>query len=259
MRVLVLVLAVLAVSCGAYSTGLELLEEPIAGGSHPDIPDIPDEDGGQLVGFLEKLKAWMKTGNDKPKIPILDPLKKDHLELNINNQKTGIILQAALDNLRVLGLADFVVNKGDFKLIGLKANIDLTWKNIDLFTMYELIKARIQSPPIAFNGTGAILAILKDLRVSADAKLSMNADDKLFVKEIKMGIQLGKLEFTATGLLNDEEISQMISRIVSDLVPQILRDYPKEISEKSGELVKKVLDNVLSKLSLKDLIELIGS
>ncbi|XP_076647764.1 uncharacterized protein LOC143356177 [Halictus rubicundus] len=249
MRVLVLVLAVLAASCDAYSNSF-LLQEPIAGGS--------SNGGDQLVGFFEKLKDWMKKGHDKPAIPVLDPLKKDHLELNVDNEKMGIAVEGAVDNLRALGLSDFVVNRADFRLAGLQANVDLTWKNIDFFTMYKITKGKIP-PQMALYGEGAILAIAKDLQVAVEVRLTVNTDGKLYVRDIDLKIQLGELDFNATGLLYDEELSKIISQIISELVPQVLRDWPAEVSTNGGKLLKKVLDQVLSKLTITDLIEIIGS
>ena len=48
--------------------------------------DEYENKGGQLVGFLEKLKEYIKNGNPKLSIPVLDPLQIKNMSIDLNEK-----------------------------------------------------------------------------------------------------------------------------------------------------------------------------
>ncbi|XP_033335031.2 uncharacterized protein LOC117225507 [Megalopta genalis] len=245
MRVIVLVLTALAISCHAFEDDLYL---------HGPV-QIETFETGKLVGFLEKVKQWLKTGHEKPDIPVLDPLKKDHFELDITNEV--ITLKGTLDDLRATGLSDYDVLQGDFELAGLKAKIKLVWPDIDLMTKYHLTEAQLGGD-LKLWGTGNIMALVQGLAVDVNISISMDDDGKLYVKDLDVKIALKSLKFDATGLLDDDQTSKILSKIVSEVAPQILVDYQDKVSKLAGDLVRKVMNEMLSKLSIGDIIGMIS-
>lgn len=66
------------------------------------------------------------------------------------------------------------------------------------------------------------------------------------------------LQFKISGLYDDDEVSKLMSQIISELVPGILEDYQQKVSEIGGKLVTTVLNKVLSKLTVEELLALLG-
>ncbi|XP_076634825.1 uncharacterized protein LOC143348479 [Colletes latitarsis] len=248
MHLSAVVIAGMLVSCHAFMHG------EVNGKQSIDIEDYGTK-GGMLVGFLEKLKDILKTGNPDFGIPVLDPLKKEHVNVDLN-EKGVIELKGALDNFYVYGVSSYTVNQGDFKLAGFLANISLTWNEIDLMTEYN-VNGKL-ADLISIYGKGSIKVQGKDLTVKVDTKLSINEERKLYVKDLSLQVHLKQLEFKITGLNNDAELSRLVSNIVSDITPQLIEDYQKQLSQTVSPLVINQLNKLLKDMTLDKLINIIS-
>lgn len=61
-----------------------------------------------------------------------------------------------------------------------------------------------------------------------------------------------------TGLYNDEEVSKLLSKAITEVLPGLLDDYQTEISNYASPIIANTLNNkFLNNLSLKDLIDII--
>lgn len=61
-----------------------------------------------------------------------------------------------------------------------------------------------------------------------------------------------------TGFLHDEEISKMISAVISDMVPKLVRDYKNEIKSYVHPAIIKMADEFLSNKTLSDILDMLG-
>ncbi|KZC06942.1 hypothetical protein WN55_08179 [Dufourea novaeangliae] len=211
---------------------------------------------GALVGFLEKMKESLKKGDSKIGIPILDPLKVDHVDLNLNHKL--VQLEGTLDNIKAHGLSNYKVNRGDFKLGGFVVNASLTWNDIDLLTKYKITHGKLIDA-VSFFGEGIISAVVQGLTVEVNTKLSINDDMTLYVRTMDVSIHLKKFDLVITGLFDDAEMSKLISQIASELLPDLIDDYQQQLSKVGNKLVTNLLDGILSKLTLEDLLDMIGN
>lgn len=57
-----------------------------------------------------------------------------------------------LDNLRIAGLSDYQVNQGDFTITGLKANVSLLFRQINIMSRYNVSGTLIDE--ISYYGHG---------------------------------------------------------------------------------------------------------
>lgn len=64
-------------------------------------------------------------------------------------------LQGTLDDVEAHGLSEYVVEKGDLQLIGLIANVSLSWEQIDLQTKYKVTNGKLANT-ITLYGEGSI-------------------------------------------------------------------------------------------------------
>ncbi|CAK9815553.1 hypothetical protein ANTPLA_LOCUS8704 [Anthophora plagiata] len=226
-------------------------------------PDSSEEDvqldgatfqGGQLVGALEKFKDILKHGNQKLNIPILDPFRQAHMNIDLEAKKLFSV-KGTLDDTRAVGLSNYKVNKGDFTLAGLKANVSLTWDDISIMTKYNVKGTLVDS--ISFFGNGNLSAVLKGLTVTVDLKLSVK-DKKLYVADLVLHVHVKALPCKITGLFDDEEMSNTVSQIITETAPGILDDYQNQISKYASPKVAELMNNILKNFTLKDLMDLIN-
>ena len=242
MHLSVAVIAAILVACHAAVP-------PMHVGQPMEILEVFAEDG-ILVKVLEKFRAIIKNGNDTLGIPPLDPFKMEHVDLNL--KEGGLIeLHGALDNLRAHGLSTYIIDKGDLEIIGLLANVSLTWDEIDLMTKYEVTSGKIAEMDI--YGSGTLMAVIKGLTVTVDMKIGIK-DGKLYAKELILHVHLKGLAFQITGLYDDAEMSKLISSIVSDIAPGLIEDYQDKISQMGSPIVLEVLNKVLKNLSISSIL-----
>ncbi|CAD1468998.1 unnamed protein product, partial [Heterotrigona itama] len=208
--------------------------------------------GISLCGFLEKFKESIKNGNQKLGIPVLDPLRVNHLDLNVNKEE--LLLQGYLNNIHAIGLSNYVVNRGDFSIVGLIANVSLLFNQIDLMTEYN-VKGTLMNK-ISLYGHGNIALDIRKLNVSVNLQLS-TVDQKIQAKNVVLNVHVKEFNLKITGLFDDEDLSATLSKAISDILPGIIDDYQSEISKKASSIVENLLNQFLKKFTLKDLLDII--
>ncbi|CAL1678640.1 unnamed protein product [Lasius platythorax] len=202
--------------------------------------------------FLEKFKTILQTGNDTLGIPVLDPFTADEIPIAINEEM--INLDALLTNVKVDGLSAYDVNKGDFKLIGLKLIMNVSWPLIIASTNYAM---EGKADNFEIYGEGEMKISPRDFFLETEIGFTMNGK-YLKVKDMKLKIFLRALDFHATGLFDDDELSELLSAVISDMVPQLIEDYHDMITDKLILLVTEKLNAFLSTMTLTELLKLIG-
>lgn len=60
-----------------------------------------------------------------------------------------------------------------------------------------------------------------------------------------------------TGLYNNEELSKLWSKVISDVTPSALKRYYKKISPQINERLIYLIDDYLKNFSLKDILSLL--
>lgn len=245
MRLFVLLLATVLITCHASSV-IEIYRN--------NEYDEYENKGGQLVGFLEKLKEYVKNGNSKLCIPVLDPLQIKNMSIELN-EKGLISLKGILKNLRSNGLSDYKVNQGDFMLAGLKVDVGLLFNQINVMTDYNVTGTLVDS--FSIFGNGNIRVAIKGLNVTVDLKLGVK-NNKLNISKLMFNVHLKEFDCAITGLYNDEEVSKLLSKAITEVLPGLLDDYQTEISNYASPIIANTLNNkFLNNLSLKDLIDII--
>ncbi|KAG7207741.1 hypothetical protein KM043_009355 [Ampulex compressa] len=208
----------------------------------------------KLHGVLEKFRVLMKTGDASKGIPVLDPFTAVQLPVNIAKEDL-IELVALLTHVNVEGLAGYTIDEGEFVLAGLKCAVGLTWPEIRGSTDYVVDGEAVKSVKIFGNGTVTV----RLTNFSFHTNLSLNVKNKkLNVKNMTSKISLGGINLKITGLYNDEEFSELVSAIVSDMLPQLITDYQPMISNLVNKVATEKLNEELRKMSMKDLLGMIG-
>ncbi|XP_046823030.1 uncharacterized protein LOC124425950 [Vespa crabro] len=235
MKISLIILASILISCN----GLPYKDD--TAGDSIDSPYSPIN--------LEKLRKLMKTGSEAHKIPVLDPFKLKQFVYQINEESI-IEAHGFLRNLMINNLSTFNVIKADLNLVGVKVNLHLSWDSIKFVTDYTLKGTLMKF--LSIYGFGDINANVKGLDLNMTMSLSVR-DDDIYVRSFESAIKLKELDLTITGLFYDEEISRIISLVVSDITPQLIDDYQSEITQKFNTLATNLLNNFLKGLNLMSL------
>ncbi|XP_070148855.1 uncharacterized protein [Polyergus mexicanus] len=206
-----------------------------------------------LEEFLEKFKTIMRIGNDTLGIPVLDPFIADEIGPILIDDEM-IRLDALLTNVKVDGLSTYNVNHGDFQIIGMKLVMNLSWPLIIASTNYAM-KGKADNFEIYGNGKMEISP--QDFFFETEIGFTMNGK-YLKVRSMELKLFLKALNFHATGLFDDDELSELLSAVISDMMPQLIEDYHDTITGKLIPLVTQKLDAFLSTMTLAELLKLIG-
>ncbi|XP_071649032.1 uncharacterized protein [Temnothorax longispinosus] len=207
----------------------------------------------KLADALEKFKSVVRDGDSNLGIPALDPFITDRLPLNINEPGIGYV-DGVFTNVRIDGLSSYKVNSADFKLFGLKVHVDLTWPLVVLNTNYSA-KANVFDFDI--YGTGGIEAAAHDFRFLTDIGLKLKGK-YVQIESISTKVSLRALDFHATGLYDDNEISEVVSKTISDAVPKLIDTNQKVIVDTINRVITEEGNKYLSTVTLKDLLKILG-
>ncbi|KAH0950656.1 hypothetical protein HN011_000802 [Eciton burchellii] len=206
----------------------------------------------KVVKFLEDFKEKMRTGDEALGIPVLDPFFQSELPIKI--KEDIITLDALLTNLNVNKLSEYDVLSGNFGIIGLKFNMNLSWPQISASTNYSMTG---NVDTFQIYGKGKIDMSAHDFVFGTEIRFKVSGIH-LKVKAVKSTVSLKKLNFVATGIFNDEEASELISSIVSSVVPELIDNYQDTITEKINALITKELDAFLADKTISDLLKMFG-
>ncbi|XP_018344204.1 PREDICTED: uncharacterized protein LOC108749768 [Trachymyrmex septentrionalis] len=214
-----------------------------------------------LENFFEKLKSSVQNGTSGLNIygiPIRDPM---FIETAIR-LPTGVLsafvgdtnLEGFLKNFNLSGLASYNVNSAKFKPIDLTAHIDISWPCINASTNYSL-KGNVLNYDI--YGDGGINGTLHNFRTIMDVGFNLK-DRYMQVQTIATKIFLDALKFNATGLYNDEDISKIFSKTISDVTSKLITTNQKTISHIINNFATRIFNKFLLTITFPDLLKAIG-
>lgn len=98
-------------------------------------------------------------------------------------------------------------------------------------------------------------AHLKECNVSIVSSFSVICAEKRIETTTIETLQF--FQCVITGLYNDEEVSKLLSKVITEVLPGLLDDYQTEISNYASPIIAKTLNKFLNNISLKDLLDII--
>ncbi|KAI4487406.1 hypothetical protein M0804_005555 [Polistes exclamans] len=199
---------------------------------------------------VDKFRETMRNGNETLEIPILDPYKLHQFAYNIRKED-NIEAQVYLRNLQIDKLSTYKIINAEFSLFRIKINVHNIWDSIELVTDYNLTGIYENFLPI--YGLGEIDAIAKGVDINVIVGLSIKYGD-LYVQSFQSAIKLEEFDIKVTGLFHDEHISNTISTILSNIVPQLVDDYQEKLTEILNSLATDAINDLQKNNTLWDLI-----
>ncbi|XP_072763705.1 uncharacterized protein [Anoplolepis gracilipes] len=196
-----------------------------------------------ILNFFETLRSILKTGTESLGVPTLDQFTAERIPIKLNEKI--INLDALLTNVNMNGLSKYKVDS-DFQIFFMIFNINLSWPLITTSTDY-VMKGNADSYEI--YGNGEIDLSAQDFTLETEISFTVN-EEHFKVKNMKLKLFLRALDFHATGLFNDDEISNIMSGIISDMAPKMFEDAT--VIDKLKSLAITKIDAFLSTKTLKE-------
>ncbi|XP_012541300.1 uncharacterized protein LOC105839499 [Monomorium pharaonis] len=209
-----------------------------------------------LETFLIKFKTTMKTGDEKLGIPVLDPFKADRLAIDL--KEDTINLNANLTKVNVNGLSEYDIIAANlaFSIVSGTVNltIHLSWPLVAASTGYGL-NAQIQDFELYGNGNMSLSAQEFVFETHIYFVMDENKlNGYLKVDKMILNLSLKSLDFEATGIFDDDELSKIISAVISDMAPRLISDG--KITNEIQKLIKQKLDAFLASMTFLEILQL---
>ncbi|XP_011877830.1 PREDICTED: uncharacterized protein LOC105567514 [Vollenhovia emeryi] len=208
----------------------------------------------KLDEFLKKLRTILKTGDEALGIPVLDPYHGDLPQLKLT--EGTITLDANLTNMNAYGLSAFEIINGVATLFPPTLSLHLSWPLVSLDTDYSL-NAKFDTFNIYGKGT---------VRMSArgfgfDTNLNMTLEGGIFdghvqIEDMILKLSLSSLDLKVTGLFNDDNLSAILSAVISDMAPEMVTD--DTLVQEIINFGKKNLNAFLCTKTVSELLKLLN-
>ncbi|XP_012274702.1 uncharacterized protein LOC105696660 [Orussus abietinus] len=206
----------------------------------------------QFKAFLESFSETLQTGNDTLGIPVLDPLDLKEQPFVLNED--GVEISGEVQGVKVDGLSVYEVGPAKFGLT--KLVVGLTWPKLAGTVDKYTVEGNI-GDFVPVQGSGDIKFTAKGLRFESTIYLKVGKNVQ--IRDMDTTLSLDSLDFVINGLYNDEEVSSLISTVISDMAPELLDGHQDEITEVINNLVMEKVNDFLFDKSLKDLYALLGN
>ncbi|KAI4497089.1 hypothetical protein M0802_007835 [Mischocyttarus mexicanus] len=198
---------------------------------------------------VENFRETMRKGNETLEIPILDPFKSIKYQYKIQGE-SFFEAEGYLNNLQIDKLSTYKAIKTEFSIIGIKINLHLIWDSIKLVTDYSLTGTL--GKLLSVYGLGDINLIAEGLDMDMTMSFTLK-DGNFYVRNYQSTIKLETFDIQITGLFNDEYISDTISTILSDIIPQLVKDYQEELTGQFNSLATDIINDLQKNNTVWDL------
>ncbi|XP_011169151.3 uncharacterized protein LOC105202374 [Solenopsis invicta] len=203
---------------------------------------------------LIKLKDKLKKGDEKLGLPVMDPFKSDFLDIDLNED--AIKLKGFLKKINIDGLSAYDIVKADFELSPVSVDLHLKWPLVVASTNYSV---NGKADEFEIFGTGKIDLSAHQFAFETHVEAVLDGgifDGYLRITDMTLKLMLEALEFQATGLYDDEELSKVLSAVISDMAPKIVTS--KDVVKEVLQFVRNTIDPILAKTKFMDLIKLLS-
>lgn len=208
----------------------------------------------QIVDAIEAAKEQMPCGFPEWGIPPLAPLKIAHQDVAIDTQ--GIQAFGEINNFRLDGLNDFDIVQFKVNAILSRVNFKFNWNHIYFNTDYELSTAK---GGMGMKRSGPAKFALKDLTIWGVVKYNLGLiSGKLSLKELSVYVSLGEVKSEIGGLSKIPIINKKLNRIIEEWIMLSINDNTEKVAELTNDLVLPMVNDMLSDMSLSDLLGMIG-
>ncbi|XP_065164427.1 uncharacterized protein [Atheta coriaria] len=200
-----------------------------------------------VIGVLEEAKALFITGVPEMGIPVLDPLVLDALPFNLNLPDL-IEADIGLSHGMFKGLSDF--NVTDVKIditediFPIKASISVRFNDLYFVSNYA-INGSVGGSTQAFGG---ILALELDNFIFSLSIETGQHCNVITLDKNSFGLEIEAANVFITGLMNDENMSSEISKLLTEILADTITASSEGLDEMVSPIIQKELNKILAYL-----------
>ncbi|XP_035890553.1 uncharacterized protein LOC118502432 [Anopheles stephensi] len=206
-----------------------------------------------VIQFLESFRESMVCANPDLGIPVLAPLKVDHLEMEIKQKLFQI--SGELNNLVVDGLNEFEIKHIDIKVLKLQLDFEFYFGAIRTKGKYKVKAKLIGLLPLTRFGSFRFDA--KGLTVKGSASIGISGD-KLQIRSLTVTPTLKSVRSDVKNVFLQPIVNFMFNRVVEGVVPGLINNNQQEITQLIEQQLKPMINEMLGDLSLQDLIDMVS-
>ncbi|XP_050579693.1 uncharacterized protein LOC126917157 [Bombus affinis] len=209
---------------------------------------------GQLNGYLEKFKETMEEGDENLGIPVLEPFVSEHLDIDLKKRKL-FSAKGHLKNLRIDGLSNYTIKQADFPMAGFKAKVTLLFHEIKIETLYNMTGTFLDED--SFHGRGNLALRIERLKVTTELQLEIK-EGRLYVSNLELQTRVREFDCNISELYVNDDLSEDISETITEAAPNFLKENQNLISQYMSKILRNLVNDVLKKYTLVNLLDMIG-
>lgn len=205
--------------------------------------------------LIENLRDQLKNGIPESGIPPLDPFVMTDWRLQIKEEF------AKLDwNMtgNIAGLMSWDLTDIKFMLAGFKFSFGILFKTIPGKGAYSIDGSIMDVLPVYGKGEFDVLA--DNLFVNGSGKIGVKGsgeEQELFLENFNIAMSLEKFTFGVTGLMDDEQLSFLLSQMISDSLPDMIRNFQAQINSVVSEKVTELANKAMDGMTIQDILDMI--
>ncbi|XP_050308931.1 uncharacterized protein LOC126745225 [Anthonomus grandis grandis] len=203
----------------------------------------------RLRALLEEFRGIILSGIPELNIPVLDPLHINKVDFDINHEAAR--LKGKAENLTIRHISKFKVDKERFTDLGqfrFKLDLNLTFPQIAVTGNYK-VNGKVGRSFIIF-GEGPFWLNLINLKLGTSTILKFTLPAKLRVEKLTINIKLGALQNHLDNLFNDDEVGDIINKVISKMAPEALDILWPEIKPSVEEQIKRYINRILENATI---------
>lgn len=205
--------------------------------------------------LIEKLRDDLKNGNPEEGIAPLDPFIMEDWRLQIKEEF------AKLDwNMtgNIAGLMSWDLTDIKFMLAGFKFNFGILFKKIVGKGAYSIDGSIMEVLPVYGKGEFDVLA--DNLVINGSGKIGSKGtgdEQQLFLENFTINLALEKFTFGVTGLMDDEQLSFLLSQMISDSLPDMIRNFENQINSVVSKKVTELANKAMDGMTIQDILDML--
>uniref|UniRef100_A0A336N1C5 CSON011029 protein n=1 Tax=Culicoides sonorensis TaxID=179676 RepID=A0A336N1C5_CULSO len=201
---------------------------------------------------VEEFREIMRTGDPEKGIPVLAPFETDYMENSFSFE--GIISWSGVfKNLKVENMDNFINHKLTFSLLTMRSKFNFTLPDI-IAQGFQDIRGHVFTvlPHWAY---GNFRIAPTNVRFFGDAKLSINRDGFLNMDRLTASLYLDEFNSRMDNLLTGGDLSELLNRVIPDIVPSSLDNFPDRVTAKLEKKMLPVINMFLNTINIKEIMQ----
>jgi len=220
---------------------------------------------GFRTEFDDNLKRFIDTvvrdvilnGNEEFGIPVLDPLKVDHL--NINLAQEGLTLNGVVDNVVITGASNFKVENVVTDLDLLIAVIDISLDAATIVGEHYNLTGDLLDGALDLFGEGAFQLDLYDSTLNIRLQLRVKDDGFLELVVLQLDVAVGSGVANFENLMGGSTLGDIANDFISSELPNLVDQNKGPLLESLTATLKNLITEKVGDITLDDLLSLINN